>query len=241
MNTTIFGISKTTVEGWFSFLITTLTFVTGYQGFAALMNPQASKIWLIASAVATFVVGLLNLWLRILQGDGTANLNATPSSQATNASGVKIGMILLCFIIPASLFIAGCNTWERKIYQALSLSKAAIDQASVDYNAGVIKQTAGNQTIIQQARNAQTTAVDAMAAYEEIKATAATNSAGLSAQQAVVEAALAEILPLVAEIKALYTTKTSMNVKPERITQWTFQPYKALSALSNRTQLQFLT
>ena len=74
MNTTIFGISKTTLEGWFSFLITTLTFVTGYNGFVALMNPAQSKVWLIASAVATFVVGLLNLWLRMLQGDGTANL-----------------------------------------------------------------------------------------------------------------------------------------------------------------------
>jgi hypothetical protein len=238
MNTTIFGISKTTLEGWFSFLITTLTFVTGYNGFVALMNPDQSKIWLIASAVATFVVGLLNLWLRMLQGDGTANLAATPTSAATNSAG-KVLMIFLALSI-SMCFISGCTNWERTTFQALSASKAVIDQAGVDYNAGTIPQTAANQSIITQARNAQTTAVDAMATYEEIKVSATTTVTGLSSQEAVVNTALAAVVPLVAQIKTLYATKTSMNVQPERMLPWTLQPYKTLSLKLKKTREPFL-
>jgi hypothetical protein len=237
MNTTIFGISKTTLEGWFSFLITTLTFITGYNGFVALMNPAQSKVWLIASAVATFVVGLLNLWLRMLQGDGTANLQGTSSAPATNSAGKALAILLALSI--SMCFISGCTNWERTTFQALSASKAVIDQAGVDYNAGTIPQTAANQSIITQARNAQTTAVDAMASYEEIKTSVTATAAGLSSQQAVVESSLAAIVPLVAQIKALYATKTSMNVKPERMIPWTLQPYRTSQLKFRMTPILF--
>lgn len=237
MNTTIFGISKTTLEGWFSFLITTLTFVTGYNGFVALMNPAQSKVWLIASAVATFVVGLLNLWLRMLQGDGTANLQGTSSAPATNSAGKALAILLALSI--SMCFISGCTNWERTTFQALSASKLVIDQAGVDYNSGTIPQTSANQAIITQARNAQTTAVDAMATYEEIKASVTATAAGLSSQQAVVESSLAAIVPLVAQIKALYATKTSMNVKPERMIPWTLQPYRTSQLKFRMTPISF--
>ena len=236
MGTTLFGISKTTIEGVFSFLITTLTFITGYQGFVSLMNPAQSKTWLIASAVATFVVGLLNLWLRMLQGDAPTTPPAT-----SNASGVaaKLGIFLLIAMLPLCLLASACSSWERTTFQSLSASKAVIDQAAIDYNTGAIPKSSTNQALITQARNAQTTAVDSMVAYEGIKTSAASNTSGLSAQQATVDAALAAIVPLVAQIKALYATKTSMIVKPERNPTWTLQPYKALSVKFRQTPMLF--
>ena len=237
MGTTLFGISKTTIEGVFSFLIMTLTFVSGYQGLTAILNPTQSHVWLVVCVVATFLTGLFQVWVRAIQGDGTANLQGTGTTPATNTAG-KAVMILFCLLIPACL-ISACSNWERDTFQALSASKAVIDQAGTDYNAGTIAKSATNEAIITQARNAQTTAVDAMATYEEIKATAASNTTGLSQQQAIVQTALAAIVPLVVEIKALYTTKTSMLIQPERITHWTLQPFRTSLLTSRQMQPLF--
>jgi len=239
MGTTLLGISKTTIEGVLSFLIMTLTFVSGYQGLVAILNPTQSHIWLIVCVVSTFLTGLFQVWVRAMQGDGIANLPATASTPATNSAGTALSVIALFLLLPALVALSGCTKWERTTFQALSASKSVIDQAGVDYNAGTILQTSTNEAIITQARNAQTTAVDAMETYEEIKTSASTTTAGLSSQQAVVETSLAAIVPLVAQIKALYATKTSMNVQPERIIPWTLQPYKTSQLKFKMTPILF--
>ncbi len=85
----IFGISKTSIEGWLSFLITTLTFVSGYQGLTAILNPQANHVWLIITVVATFLTGLFQVWVRQLQGDAPTPAQVA-SVGGTLVNGVPI-------------------------------------------------------------------------------------------------------------------------------------------------------
>lgn len=120
------------------------------------------------------------------------------------------------FALYASLALAllaatGCTNWERSTFQALSASKATIDQAQADYEAGTaIPHNQAAFNAINLAKQAQTTAVNQMVAYEQLKATGATPAA-LTIAQSQVAAALADLPALITAIKALYATKpTSM-------------------------------
>lgn len=65
---TIFGISKTTINGWLSFLIATLTTLTAFQVPGAL-TPGANRMWMYFTVGANIVVALCRVWVGMLQGD----------------------------------------------------------------------------------------------------------------------------------------------------------------------------
>ena len=122
---------------------------------------------------------------------------------------------VLIFLVAALAFVGlcGCNTWERTTFQTLSASKATIDQAQADYESGKIKQTAASFKAINDLKASQTAAVQAMVTYESIKA-AKGSAIALDAQQQIVAAALAQIGPLIAAVKGLYTTVTTSELTP---------------------------
>lgn len=106
------------------------------------------------------------------------------------------------------LVLAGCSDWERTTFQTLSASQAVINQAQTDYEARTIPHTTATFNVINEAKAVQTTAVQSMVTYENVKAAKGTATA-LSAQQQIVATALTQLPPLIASIKALYsTTKT---------------------------------
>lgn len=100
----IFGISKTTIEGWMSFLITSLTFISGYQGFTAILNPQASHTWLIITVVATFLTGLFQVWLRQVQGD------APTSAQVASVGGTLVNGVPIVTSNPSAAAAKASST-----------------------------------------------------------------------------------------------------------------------------------
>ena len=105
----------------------------------------------------------------------------------------------------AAIGLAGCTTWERTVYQTLAASQAVINQAQTDYVAGTaIPHTQAAWNVINTATNTQKTAVDSFVAYEEAKATGGT-SANLTALQADVTVALANIPVVITDVKALYS------------------------------------
>lgn len=114
-------------------------------------------------------------------------------------------------ILTIMLVATGCTDWERTTFQTLSASKATIDGAQADYEAGVIPKTQPAYAAITEAKKAQTAAVDALVAYESIKAAKGTQSA-LDAQQAIVAAALGQLAPLIAAIRALIPSTAKAKV-----------------------------
>jgi hypothetical protein len=106
--------------------------------------------------------------------------------------------------------LAACSTWEQQTYQVLSASKATIDQAAADYNAGTLPQTKEVNAIIAKARVAQTDAVHAFQVYASLKV-AKQNAANVAAQQQAVMQAATGLAQLVTDIQALYTKKGSPN------------------------------
>lgn len=109
--------------------------------------------------------------------------------------------IALCLLL---VLCAGCNTWERTTFQTLSSSKAVIDQAATDYQNRTIANTTCNFTTINNARAAQTTAVNSMVVYEQLKAT----GGNFQAQVAVVTADLATLPALVVSLQAIISNPT---------------------------------
>ena len=113
-------------------------------------------------------------------------------------------IIALAATMLVAVGIVGCTTWERTTFQALSTSKAVIDQAQTDYEVGTaIPHNAVAYNAINSAKAAQTTAVNFMVTYEEIKAAGGTQ-ANLTAAQNDVTIALANLPTLIANVKALY-------------------------------------
>lgn len=110
-------------------------------------------------------------------------------------------LVSIAIALGMALSTVGCGDFERTSFQSLSASKAVIDQAQEDYEAKTLPQTAQAYAIINQAKTAQTVAVDAMLKYEAVKAD---KVAGASQQQVVI-VALAQIPVLIAQVKALYT------------------------------------
>jgi len=111
---------------------------------------------------------------------------------------IYLSLVLLALVSMA------CTSWEQNTYQALSSSKATIDLAAQDYNAGKLPKTAEVQSIIAHAREAQTAAVHAFEAYAVGKVVG-DSSATLDQKKAAVVAAAAEVVTVVAEITNLYS------------------------------------
>jgi hypothetical protein len=133
---------------------------------------------------------------------------------AAKTAAQVLGMLMCAFLL---LGLIACNNWERSTYQSLAASKAVIDQAQEDYESNALPHTVAAYNAINTAKAAQSAAVQAFAAYEQLKATGA-EAAGLSGQQAAVEAALQRISPLIAAVKALYANVR--NTRPRESAQW---------------------
>lgn len=100
--------------------------------------------------------------------------------------------------------LSGCSNWERTTFQTLATSQAVINQAQADYEGGIaIPHNTAAYTAINTAKNAQTTVVNLMVTYEEVKAAGGT-AANLSSAQNDVTIALTNLPTIIANVKALY-------------------------------------
>lgn len=113
---------------------------------------------------------------------------------------------LLATVSALALCAFACSNWDQQTYQALAASKAAIDQAAADYNAGRIAQTPAAAAAITDARNAQSAAVKAFQVYAAAKV-AAEPAATIEARQQAVMAALTLVPPAIAALRAAIKPK----------------------------------
>jgi hypothetical protein len=67
---TILGISKNTIVGALSFLITTFTVLTALQ-VPVIFNTNANHVWAYISGGSTLGLALCRAWVGLLQGDST--------------------------------------------------------------------------------------------------------------------------------------------------------------------------
>lgn len=117
---------------------------------------------------------------------------------------IKITASAMVLVLLMCGFACNASSWERTTFQALSASKAVIDQAQADYESGVLPHSQKSYDVINKAKNVQTLAVNAMTTYEGIKA----NGGSATAQQAAqadVATFLSQLPALIADVKALYT------------------------------------
>ena len=105
-------------------------------------------------------------------------------------------------LLALALVFAACTSWEQQTYQTLAATKAVIDQAAVDYNAGVLPQTRTVHDLIEKARLAQKTAVDAFSAYAVVKVAKEPQATIEEKQQAVLNA-VAAVSQVIVDIKAI--------------------------------------
>jgi hypothetical protein len=186
--------------------------IAAYAEVPAFHSLVVSIYNLIPASGHELILALLGLmaWYKNTQSKPNITVATTQTiSQDTSDSSVKLGVIaLMCFTL-LTVGLVGCTTWERTTYQSLAASKAVIDQAQADYEAGTIPKTQAAYKIINDAKKAQTTAVDAMVAYETVKASSATTATAQAMAQQEVITALSVIPQLVAEIKALYAPAAS--------------------------------
>lgn len=108
-------------------------------------------------------------------------------------------------IAGAALTFTGCDNFERTTFNVLSSSKAVIDDSQAKYEARTIPHNECVYSLINNAKAAQTVAVNAMVTYEQVKAA----GKDLSAQTAVVVADLASLAPLVVQVKTFVSNPAS--------------------------------
>lgn len=76
----------------------------------------------------------------------------------------------IALIALAVMFVtAGCSDFEKETWRGLNSAKAVIDQASNDYNAGVIAKTQANHDLLEKAQEAKNTLVLSFKAYWDAK------------------------------------------------------------------------
>ena len=107
----------------------------------------------------------------------------------------------LIFALLALTF--ACSDWEKTTYQTLATSKAVIDQAGRDYNAGLLPQTAAARNAIEHARAIQTTAVRSFEAYAVAKVTG-DPAASLDQKRQAIVTAIITVNQVVIDVQALY-------------------------------------
>lgn len=104
------------------------------------------------------------------------------------------------------LCLAGCTSFERSTFQTLSASKAVLDQAQTDYEAGTpIPHNQCAYALINDGKAAQTVAVDAMLVYEGEKAA----GKDLTSQTTVITADLLSLAPIVVKVQSLIVNPAS--------------------------------
>jgi outer membrane lipoprotein SlyB len=108
---------------------------------------------------------------------------------------------LLAVLVVVAM-LAGCKSWDKVQFQALSASKAVIDQAVEDYNSGVIPRTRENAELIDKARGVDRAAVQAFYLYAVAEVIGAPGS-DVAAKKQAVATAVAGIVSLSKDIKAL--------------------------------------
>lgn len=108
--------------------------------------------------------------------------------------------------VVAVLILAGasCSNWERTTFQSLSTSKAVLDQAQIDYEQGTIPHNETSYMTITQAKATQASAVNALVVYESLKGQGASSTTAAQAQSSV-NALVAQLPPLIASVKGLYS------------------------------------
>ncbi len=114
---------------------------------------------------------------------------------------------LAAIVLIAVAGLAACTNWEQRTYQTLAASKAVIDTAANEYNAGQLPQTEEVNALIVKARQSQTAAVDAFKEYLYLKAATGTGAAVLTTQQQAVDTAVAQVTTIITDIKALKGAK----------------------------------
>lgn len=168
----------------------------------------------LTAAVATKFPDLPNLPPGSAAQQTTRTTVVTGAASGTGNGSSKIVPMLVLLLVGAAM-LSGCSSWERTTFQALSASKAVLDEAQVDYEAGTIPKTQAAFQSITAAKAAQATAVQAMVTYEQLKITLA-SAPTLQAQEQVVAQALAAIAPLIADVRALIAAVkgTGVTVQP---------------------------
>ena len=116
--------------------------------------------------------------------------------------GITGAVLALVLCAGFCVGLAGCDSFERTAFNSLSASKAVIDQAQDDYQAGAIPKTSAAYTAILDLKAVQATGVQALETYDALLQAKASSST-LSAQQAVVQVALNKLPALVAAVQAL--------------------------------------
>lgn len=109
---------------------------------------------------------------------------------------------IFCIVLLAPLFgivVLACSDFERNTFKTLSASKAILDTSQTDYETGVIPHNACAYALINNGKAAQTVAVNAMLAYEGVKAA----KGDLAATTAIVTADLIALAPIVVNVQSL--------------------------------------
>lgn len=112
---------------------------------------------------------------------------------------------LLAVALLSALALTACSNWDRTTYQTLAASKAVVDQASADYVAGHIPQTAQARQAIDAARQVQTAAVEAFKTYEMAKL-AGKQATGLEQKRQQVIAILDQLPQVLDPVQKLIAT-----------------------------------
>ena len=68
---TLFGISKSTITGVLSFLVTTFTVLTALQ-VPVIFNTNANHVWAYLSGGSTIGLALCRAWLGLVSGDAVS-------------------------------------------------------------------------------------------------------------------------------------------------------------------------
>lgn len=124
-------------------------------------------------------------------------------------------MLLTIVFAPAWLItFTGCNNWERTTFQTLATAQATLNAAQTAYEQSAtapcpvpamqtcLPHTAAVYNTITKAKAADVLAVNSMVTFEEMKAASA-GTTGLTAAEADVNVAVANLSTLIGDVKAL--------------------------------------
>lgn len=142
-------------------------------------------------------------------GDG----NPSPNPSQSNLMAKAPVLLLVAALGVASVGLGGCSNWERQTYQTLAATQATINQAQDDYEAGTLPHNELAFEAVNKAKDAQKLAVQAFAAYEQLKQAKGSQTA-IDAQQQIVAQALGLLPGLIVDVKALYTPAPAIVPKP---------------------------
>jgi hypothetical protein len=208
---------KSTAAGILSFLITTLTTLSGFLVAGNLIGGGTSaasihvSTWIVIGV--NVALALCRAWVGLITQNADAGAVAqalavpagvtvpVPTAATLASAPTTKAVALLCVLGLLCVGLAGCSQFERTAFNTLSSSQAVIAQARKDYISGTIKNTTCTDALITNATSAHDAAVTALEVY------AAEQAAGsdLSAQEATVTADVASVVAIVAEVKAIYS------------------------------------